>query len=115
MNTRQAEGTLTGAEVVVGKGVIGHVEGVVRDPVSGRVWRLVTRYGPANGRRVAVPIEWIVRGSAKRVQLGVGTRSLDQLVDYDGTSGTWAALMPGSHTRTLAAVGDAHRAAAARS
>src|SRR5213078_4199877 len=99
MNARQVEETLPGAEVVFEKAVIGHVEGVVRDPVSRRVWRLVTRYGPANSRRVAVPIEWIVRASAQRVVLGVGTRSLDQLSDYEGTSRTWAAVMPGSHTR----------------
>jgi hypothetical protein len=109
MNTRQAAETHPGAEVVVGKAVIGHVEGVVRDPVSGRVWRLVTRYGPANGgRRVAVPIEWIVRGSTQRVVLGVGTRSLDQLVDYDGASRSNGAAMPGGHALTLAAIDDAH-------
>jgi hypothetical protein len=89
MNTRQAEADLLGAEVVFGTGVIGHVEGVVRDPVSQRVWRLVTRYGPAQGRQVAVPIEWIVRRSARRVVLGVGARSLDQLSDYDGASRTY--------------------------
>jgi hypothetical protein len=88
MNTRQAEGDLLGAEVVVGTGVIGHVQGVVRDPVSQRVWRVVTRYGPAPGRQVAVPIEWIVRRSAQRLVLGVGTRSLDQLFDYDGARRT---------------------------
>lgn len=107
MNTRQAEETLPGAEVVVGKAVIGHVEGVVRDPVSRRVWRLVTRYGPAN-RRVAVPIEWIVRSSAQRVVLGVDTRSLDQLVDYDGASRTYGAALPGGRALTLAAIDDAH-------
>jgi hypothetical protein len=89
MSTRQAEGDLLGAEVVVGTGVIGRVEAVVRDPVSQRVWRLVTRYGPAQGRQVAVPSEWIVRRSAQRVVLGVGTRSLGQRFDDDGASRTY--------------------------
>jgi hypothetical protein len=72
---------LMGAEITFGKLLIGHVEGLVRDPLSHRVWRLVTTYGPT-GRHVAVPIEWIVKRSASRLDLGVGTRSLDDLGDW---------------------------------
>jgi hypothetical protein len=71
---------LMGAEITHGSTHIGHVEGLVRDPVSHRVWRLVTSYGPT-GRQVAVPIEWVIRQSPERVELGVGTRSLDDLGD----------------------------------
>jgi hypothetical protein len=71
---------LMGAEITHGSTHIGRVEGLVRDPVSNRVWRLVTSYGPA-GRQVAVPIEWVVRRTPQRVELGVGTRSLDDLGD----------------------------------
>jgi hypothetical protein len=109
MNTTQADQNFLGAEVVVGTGVIGHVDGVVRDPVSERVWRLVTRYGPGRGRQVAVPIEWIVRRSPQRFVLGVGTRSLDQLADYDGASRTYGvAAMSGGRALTLETVGAAH-------
>jgi hypothetical protein len=69
-----------GAEIVFGATSIGHVLGVVHDPVSQRVRRLITSYGP-DGRRVAVPMEWVVRRTPSRVTLGVGTRSLDDLPD----------------------------------
>lgn len=69
-----------GAEIVFGATSIGHVLGVAHDPVSQRVRRLITSYGP-DGRRVAVPIEWVVRRTPSRVTLGVGTRSLDDLAD----------------------------------
>ncbi|MCA1646220.1 MAG: hypothetical protein LC797_12445 [Chloroflexi bacterium] len=69
-----------GAEITHGTTLIGHVEGLVRDPVSQRVRRLLTSYGPA-GRHVAVPIEWVVRQTRQRVELGVGPGSLDDLGD----------------------------------
>lgn len=69
-----------GAEITHGSTLIGHVEGFVRDPVSHRVWRLLTSYGPT-ARQVAVPIEWIIRQTPQRVELGVGIRSLDDLGD----------------------------------
>ncbi len=69
---------LMGAEITFGTTLIGHVEGLVRDPLSHRVWRLITSYGPA-GRQVAVPMEWVIKRSASRLALGVGTRSLDDL------------------------------------
>ena len=69
-----------GAEIVFGATSIGHVLGVVHDPVSRRVRRLITSYGP-DGRRVAVPVEWVVGRTPTRVTLGVGTRSLDDLAD----------------------------------
>jgi hypothetical protein len=69
---------LLGAEITFGSTVIGHVEGLVRDPLSQRVWRLLTSYGPS-ARHVAVPIEWVVRRTPHRVELGVGPRSLDDL------------------------------------
>ncbi len=71
---------LIGAEITYGATHIGRVEGVVRDPVSQRVWRLLTSYGPS-GRHVAVPIEWVIRQTPQRVELGVGTSSLDDLGD----------------------------------
>ena len=69
-----------GAELVFGNAVIGHVEGVQRDPVSHRIRRLITRYGP-HDRWVAVPMEWVVRSSPTRIELGVGTDSYDDLED----------------------------------
>jgi len=71
---------LIGAEITYGATHIGRVEGVVRDPVSQRVWRLLTSYGPS-GRHVAVPIEWVIRQTPQRIELGVGTSSLDDLGD----------------------------------
>jgi poly(3-hydroxyalkanoate) synthetase len=71
---------LIGAEITFGTMPIGHVEGVVRDPLSRRVRRLITSYG-LNRRRVEVPIEWVVKRSATRLVLGVGERSLDDLAD----------------------------------
>jgi len=71
---------LMGAEITHGATRIGHVEGLVRDPVSQRVWRLLTSYGPT-GRHVAVPMEWVIRQTPQRIELGVGTRSLDDLGD----------------------------------
>ena len=76
---------LMGAEITHGATHIGRVEGLVRDPVSQRVWRLLTSYGPTR-RHVAVPIEWVVRRSPQRIELGVGTRSLDDLGDRRPTA-----------------------------
>jgi len=71
---------LMGAEISFGTTLIGHVEGLVRDPLSHRVRKLITTYGlPA--RRVAVPMEWVASRSISRLVLGVGTRSLDDLAD----------------------------------
>jgi hypothetical protein len=69
---------LIGDEIVFGATSIGHVLDVSRDPLSHRVRYLITAYGP-DGRRVAVPMEWVVRRSAGRVALAVGIRSLDDL------------------------------------
>jgi hypothetical protein len=69
---------LIGAEITFGTTLIGHVEGLIRDPLSQRVRRLITSYGQS-GRRVAVPMEWVVKRSASRLVLAVGTRSLDDL------------------------------------
>jgi hypothetical protein len=69
---------LMGAEITYGTTLIGHVEGLVWDPLSGRVRRLITSYG-SSGRRVAVPMEWVINRSPERLVLGVGTRSLDDL------------------------------------
>ena len=74
------EGHLIGAQVAFGATRIGEIEALLCDPVSRRVRRLVMRYG-ADGRRVAVPMEWVVRHTRGRVVLGVGTRSLDDLPD----------------------------------
>jgi hypothetical protein len=72
---------LMGAEITFGKTLIGHVEGLGRDPISKRVWRLVTTYG-RTGRRVGVPIDWVVKRSPTRLVLAVGTRSLDDLSEW---------------------------------
>jgi hypothetical protein len=72
---------LMGAEMTFDKTLLGLVEGLVRDPISQRVRRLVTSYGPT-GRRVAVPMEWVVNRSPTRVVLAVGARSLDDLSDW---------------------------------
>jgi hypothetical protein len=69
-----------GAEITFGPTLIGHVEGLVRDPLSQRVRRLITSYG-RTGRRVAVPMEWVAKRSASRLVLAVGVRSLDDLAD----------------------------------
>jgi hypothetical protein len=71
---------LMGAEITFGSALLGHVEGLVRDPVSLRVWRLLTSYGPLS-RHVAVPMEWVVKRTASRLTLAVGARSLDDLTE----------------------------------
>jgi hypothetical protein len=80
ISTAAHDEQLMGAEITFGKTSIGHVEGLVRDPLSQRVRRLITSYGHA-GRRVAVPMEWVTKRSATRLVLGVGARSLDDLAD----------------------------------
>jgi len=72
---------LIGAEITFGPTPIGHVVGVVRDPLSGRVRKVITSYGPAK-RRVAVPMEWVVQHTPTRLVLGVGSLSLDDLADH---------------------------------
>jgi hypothetical protein len=72
---------LMGAEITFGDTLIGHVDGLVRDPLSQRVRTLITSYGPM-GRRVAVPLEWITRRSPSRLVLGVEPRSLDDLSEW---------------------------------
>jgi hypothetical protein len=69
-----------GAEIMFGPTLIGHVERVTRDPVSNRVRKLITTYGPAQ-RRVGVPMEWVVQRTPTRLVLGVGSLSLDDLAD----------------------------------
>jgi hypothetical protein len=71
---------LVGAELVFGTTPIGQVLSVERDPVSHRVRRLLATYGDT-GRRVAIPLEWVVRRTSTSVTLGVGVRSLDDLAD----------------------------------
>jgi hypothetical protein len=71
---------LVGAEITFGSAHVGYVEGLERDPLSQRVRRLITTYG-SPGRRVGVPMEWVVNRSAARLVLGVSTRSLDDLGD----------------------------------
>jgi hypothetical protein len=71
---------LIGVEIKFGPTLLGHVEGVVRDRVSSRVRSVITTYGPAQ-RRVAVPMEWVVRHTPTGLDLGVGSLSLDDLAD----------------------------------
>jgi hypothetical protein len=70
-----------GAEITSGSTRIGQVEGLSRDPISHRVRRLITTYGP-HRRRVGVPMEWVVKRSSERLVIGVGVRSLDDLADW---------------------------------
>jgi hypothetical protein len=83
-STPTNDAQLMGAEMTFDKTLIGHVEGLVRDPISQRVWRLVTSYGKT-GRRVAVPMQWVVNRSPTRLVLGVGAGSLDDLPDSPRT------------------------------
>jgi len=80
-STLTNDSQLMGAEISFGSTLIGHVEGLIRDPISLRVRRLVTSYG-LHGRRVGIPMEWVVKRSAERLALGVGVRSLDDLQEW---------------------------------
>ena len=73
-----------GAEITFGTTLLGHVEGLVHDPISHRVRRVVTSYGSTR-RRVGVPMEWVVKRSPSRLELAVGARSLDNLADRTAT------------------------------
>ena len=83
-STATKDGQFMGADITVGPTLIGQVEGLARDPISQRVRRLITSYGPGK-RRVGVPIEGVVKRSAERLVLGVGVRSLDDLPDWTST------------------------------
>jgi len=80
-STAADDAQLMGAALTFGATLIGHVEGLSRDPLSQRVRRLITSYG-LNRRRVGVPMEWVVKRSAERLVLAVGVRSLDDLQDW---------------------------------
>lgn len=82
-SSRASDEELIGAELVFGATTIGRVLDVRRDPLSQRVWRLITTYGP-HGHRVAVPMEWVVRRTPTRVTLAVGSREIDDLPDELG-------------------------------
>lgn len=62
------DGELMGADITFGKALLGHVEGLGRDPLSHRVWRLITSYGDSR-RRVGVPMEWVLNHSPTRLVL----------------------------------------------
>jgi hypothetical protein len=79
-STAAPDEQLMGAEITFGATLIGHVEGLVRDPLSLRVRGLITSYG-SNRRRVTVPMEWVTKRFLSRVELGVGARALDDLGD----------------------------------
>lgn len=82
---------LIGAEIVFRDKLLGHIEGLGHDPLSHRVRRLITSYGPT-GRRVGVPLEWVIKRTSARVVLGVGVRSFDDLADWatsEAPSQTW--------------------------
>jgi hypothetical protein len=82
-----------GASITCGPTLIGQVEGLLRDPISHRVRRLITSYGVLR-RRVAVPIEWVVKRSASQLVLGVSARSLDDLDDHVPPAFTRSVLAP---------------------
>ena len=79
-STAAQDDQLVGAEITFGTALLGHVEGLVRDPLSQRVRGLITSYG-LKRRRVAVPMEWVTKRADSGVVLGVGARSLDDLGD----------------------------------
>ncbi len=87
--SRTSDADLIGAEISFGATPLGRIQAVLRDPLSQRVRHLVMRYG-AGQRRVAVPMEWVVRRSLGHVTLGVGTRSLDDLADQPNRRHTLA-------------------------
>jgi hypothetical protein len=78
--SRTSDEDLIGAELVYGAAPIGRILDVQRDSVSQRPRRLITAYGPRH-RRVAVPMEWVVRRTPTQVTLAVGSRTLDELPD----------------------------------
>jgi hypothetical protein len=65
-STATKDGQLMGAEIRYGSTLIGHVQELSRDPISQRVRRLITSYGPAgaewgcqwNGLSSALPSGW---------------------------------------------------------
>jgi hypothetical protein len=84
---------LVGAEIQFGPTLLGHVEGVVRDPLSGRVRKVITTYGQgAARRRVAMPIDWVVQRTPTRLVIGVGALSLDDLADQSDARHTTPAV-----------------------
>ena len=90
-----------GAELAFGTESIGRVLDLGYDPISNRVWRLIATYG-SHKRRVAVPVEWVVRRTPTRVTLAVGSRALDDLPDqYEALSFT-SASMPQLNNTPLA-------------
>jgi hypothetical protein len=95
------DNTLIGAEIMFGPTQLGHVEGLVRDPVSSRVRRLITTYGPAQ-RRVAIPMEWVVQRTSTRLVLCVGALSLDDLADQADARHGSAAMVWTSEYKRLA-------------
>jgi len=97
-STATPDSQLMGADITFGSTLIGHVEGLVRDPLTQRVRRLVTSYG-LTGRRVAIPMEWIVKRSGSHVVLGVGVRSLDDLDERAHGSTTTAERAPEKGSR----------------
>jgi hypothetical protein len=80
LSATKRDAQLMGAEITFGSASIGHVEGLVHDPISHRVRRLITSYGSTR-RRVGVPIDWVVKRSPSRLELAVGVRSLNNLGD----------------------------------
>src|SRR5688572_30287243 len=76
----EPDGDLLGADIIADHSVVGQVLGLMRDPVSQRVWSVITRYGPIGKVRVvALPMAWVARRTPGRLELGVGVRSLDDL------------------------------------
>ncbi len=71
---------LMGSEIMVGNTLLGHVEGLGRDPLSYRVRRLIMSYG-LDGRRGGVPMGWGIKRSPSRGVLGVDARSHNGLAD----------------------------------
>jgi hypothetical protein len=80
-STAAPDEQLMGAAIIYGTTLLGHVEGLLRDPLSNRVRRVITSYGPVS-RRVAVPMEWVAKRSASRLVLAVGAASLDNLSEW---------------------------------
>jgi uncharacterized protein YrrD len=63
---------------------VGHVDEVLTDPVTNQVSHFVISSGVLLKSRKLIPIEWAADLSEDRVDLAVGTGTLERLQDYSG-------------------------------
>ena len=63
-------------------GPCGHVERLLMDEASHRLWGLVIRQGLLFQRRVAAPVSWIERVDAQGVHLKLTRRQVSDMAQY---------------------------------